>query len=133
VFGESAGNYSLAFGVAVLAWNVLAVLQEAVRARHDLAASGIELSPYYLAMEIRAQYAGMMTAIAVAAWQAYDDATPAQLGSMLLDMAAQVDARRLRKHPRGPKKPKKKSYASHAQVARHVATARVLKDGGIYE
>lgn len=125
----------LAFGVAVLAWNVLAVLQEAVRARHDLAADGIELSPYYLAIEIKAQYAGMMTAtaIAVAAWQTYDEATPAQLGAMLLDIAAHVDPRRLRKHPRGPKKPKKKPYASHAEVARHVSTARVLQEGGIYE
>lgn len=44
----------LAFGVAALAWNVLAVLQEAVKASHDLAAAGIELSPYYLALEIKA-------------------------------------------------------------------------------
>ena len=50
-------------------------VKEAVKARHDLQAAGIELSPYYLATEIRAQYAGMMTAIAVAAWQAYDALT----------------------------------------------------------
>jgi len=123
----------LAFGVAVLAWNVLAVLQEAVKARHDLAAEGIELSPYYLATEIKAQYAGMMTAIAVTAWQAYDGLTPTQLGCTLLGMAAHADPHRLRKHPRGPKKVKKKPYASHAEVARHISTARVLREGGIYE
>ena len=123
----------LAFGVAVLAWNVLAVLQEAVKARHDLAAAGIELSPYYLAAEIKAQYAGMMTAIAVAAWQADEALAPAQLGALLLKMAAHVEPHRLRKHPRGPKKPKKKPYASHAEVARHVATARVLREGEISE
>jgi IS4 transposase len=123
----------LAFGVAILAWNVLAILQEAVKARHDLEDAGIELSPYYLATEIKAQYAGMMTAIAVAAWEAYDGLTIPQLSCVLLDMAAHVDPHRLRKHPRGPKKPKKKPYASHAEVARHVATARVLREGGIYE
>jgi IS4 transposase len=123
----------LAFGVAVLAWNVLAVLQEAIKARHDLTAAGIELSPYYLAMEIKAQYAGMMTAIAAAAWQAHDVLTPAQLGGTLLDIAAQVEPHRLRKHPRGPKKPKARPYASHAEVARHVSTARVLHEGKIYE
>lgn len=123
----------LAFGVAVLAWNVLAVLQEAIKARHDLTAAGIDLSSYYLAAEIKAQYAGMMTAIAVAAWQVYDALAPAQLGEVLLEMAAHADPRRLRKHPRGPKKPKEKPYASHAEVARHVSTARVLREGGIYE
>lgn len=123
----------LAFGVAVLAWNVLAVLQGAIKTRHNLTAAGIELSPYYLAVEIKAQYAGMMTAIAVVAWQAYDEVTPAQLGRMLLDMASHVDPRRLRKHPRGPKKPKKKPYAARAEVARHISTARVLREGGIYE
>lgn len=123
----------LAFGVAIVAWNVLAVLQEAVKARHDLAAQGIELSPYYLAMEIKAQYAGMMTAIVVASWHAYDALTTSQLAGMLLDMAARVDPRRLRKHPRGPKKSRKKPYASHADVARHVSTARVLREGGIHD
>lgn len=122
----------LAFGVAVLAWNVLAVLQEAVKARHDLPAAGIELSSYYFATEIKAQYAGMMTAIAVAAWQAYDALTMPQLGCVLRDIAAHVDPNKLRKHPRGPKKPKEKSFAPHSEVSRHVATARVLKDGGIY-
>ncbi len=123
----------LAFGVAVLAWNVLAVLQLAVKARHDVQAAGIELSPYYLAAEIRAQYAGMMTAIAAAAWQAYDALTTPQLACVLLDIAAQVDPHTLRKHPRGPKKPKKKAFASRSEVSRHVSTARVLKEGGIYE
>lgn len=123
----------LAFGVAILAWNVLAVLQLAVKARHDLQAAGIELSSYYLAAEIKAEYAGMITAITLAAWQAYDALTIPQLASVLLDLAAQVDPCTLRKHPRGPKKPTKKSFASHAEVARHVSTARVLKEGGIYE
>jgi IS4 transposase len=62
----------LAFGVAVLAYNGLAVLQAAVRATHDLQAADIELSSYYLATEIKAQYTGMMTAVVALAWQVYD-------------------------------------------------------------
>lgn len=123
----------LAFGVAIVAWNVLAVLQLAVKARHDLPAAGIELSPYYLAVEIRAQYAGMMTAIAMAAWQAYDALAAQQLGDVLLDIATYVDPYKLRKHPRGPKKQKKKTFAPHSEVARHVSTARVLREGQIHE
>lgn len=126
------GAALLMFGVAVLAWNVLAVLQLALRARHDLQGLGIELSPYYLAAEIRVQYAGMMTAIAIEAWQAWDALTAAQLSRMLLELAARVDPVKLRNHPRGPKKTRKKSFAPRSEATRHVATARVLKEGGIY-
>lgn len=121
----------LAFGVAVMAYNVLAVLQTAVRATHDLQAADIELSSYYLATEIKAQYTGMMTAIVALAWQAYDALTAQQLGRVLLKIATHVDPMTLRKHPRGPKKPKKKGYVSGAVARRHVATAQVLKEGRV--
>jgi IS4 transposase len=121
----------LAFGVAVLAYNVLAVLQAAVRARHDLQASQIELSSYYFAAEIKAHYAGMMIAVAATAWQAYDALTVQQVGQVLMRIAAHADPVALRKHPRGPKPPKKKGYASASVARRHVATARVLKEGKV--
>lgn len=122
----------LAFGVAVLAYNALAVLQAAVRATHDLQAADIELSSYYLATEIKAQYTGMMTAVVALAWQAYEALTARQLGRVLLEIAAYVDPMALRKHPRGPKKTKKKGYVSGAVARRHVATSQVLKEGGVY-
>ena len=121
----------LAFGVAVMADNVLAILQAAVRARHDLQAADIELSSYYLATEIKAQYTGMMTAVVAQVWQAYDALTALQLGRILRKIAAHVDAMTMRKHPRGPKKPKEKGYVSGAVARRHVATARVLKEGRV--
>jgi IS4 transposase len=117
----------LAFGVAVLAYNVLAVLEAAVKAKHDLQASEIELSSYYLATEVKTHYAGMMVAIAVAAWDAYDALPTPQLADTLLQVAAKVDPRAMRKHPRGPKKPKKRGYVDGAIARRHVATARILK------
>ena len=121
----------LAFGVAVMADNVLAILQAAVRARHDLQAADIELSSYYLATEIKAQYTGMMTAVVAQVWRAYDALTALQLGRILRKIAAHVDAMTMRKHPRGLKKPKKKGYVSGAVARRHVATARVLKEGRV--
>jgi IS4 transposase len=121
----------LAFGVAVLAYNVLAVLQAAVRAAHDLQAGEIELSSYYFAAEVKAHYAGMMVGIAVAAWRAYDALTAQQLGQVLMQMAAHADPVALRKHPRGPKPPNKKGYAPAAVARRHVATARVIKEGRV--
>ena len=121
----------LAFGVAVLAYNVLTVLQSAVRAAHDLRVSGIELSPFYVATEVRAHYAGMMMAVAVAAWKQYDAMCPSKLSSVLREIAGHVKPKTLRKHPRGPKAPKKKGYVAGADARRHVSTARVLKEGAV--
>jgi IS4 transposase len=121
----------LAFGIAVLAYNVLTVLKLAVQAVHDLRESGIELSPFYVATEVRAHYAGMMMAVAVAAWEQYDAMEPWRLTRVLLEIAANAKPRTLRKHPRGPKPPKKKGYVSGAVARSHVSTARVLKEGAV--
>lgn len=119
----------LAFGVAVLTYNVLAVLQAAVSQAHHLRESGVELSSYYVADEIRTHYAGMMMAVAATAWARYETLTATQLAQALLEMAQRANPKKLRKHPRGPKTPKKKGYVSGAIARRHVATARVLKEG----
>ena len=120
----------LAFGLAVIAFNVLAVVETAVTAAHDLSASGeIEISTYYVADDVRTDYRGMLIAISVSVWSVFDDESPAALARTLLAIAAHVDPRTLRKHPRGPKPPKRKGYASKAAVRQHVATARVLRDG----
>ncbi|GLC94389.1 hypothetical protein Tamer19_37970 [Cupriavidus sp. TA19] len=121
----------LAFGVAALAYNVLSAIATAVRIRHELDSSDIELSPYYLASEIRAMYAGMMIAVPAEVWQGYDPLTPTQLGRELLRMAKHVDPRAMRKHVRGPKAPKKNGYVAGCVTRRHVSTARVIKAGRV--
>jgi hypothetical protein len=72
----------LAFGVAVLSYNILAVLQSAVWSAHELHTSDIELSSYFFAREIP-HYAGMRMAVAPAAWERYDRLTPVQLAQVL--------------------------------------------------
>lgn len=119
----------LAFGVAVLAYNVLAVLQAAVRQAHELEAMDMVLSSYCLAGEIKTYYAGMMMAVAAAAWERYDAMDMAKLARVLLQIARHANPAALRKHPRGPKPPNKKRYVPGSVARRHVATARVLKDG----
>lgn len=120
-----------AFGVAILAYNVLTVLQSAVSAAHDLLASGIELSPFYVAVEVRAHYAGMVMAVPTKAWRRYDAMCASKLSEILLEIAAYAKPKTLRKHPRGPKVAKKKGYVAGAVARRHVSTARVLKDGAV--
>ncbi|MEC4717605.1 IS4 family transposase [Noviherbaspirillum sp. CPCC 100848] len=118
-----------AFGVAVMAYNVLAVLQSAVWVAHDLQDSDVELSSYCFADEIRTHYAGMVMAVIPIAWEPYDSMTAAQLAEVLLQIALHANPKSLRKHIRGPKPSAKKGYVSGAVARRHVATARVLKNG----
>lgn len=122
----------LAFGVAVLAYNVLALIERAVAIRHQLLETGkIELSTYYLALEVKAGYAGMMIALPSNEWRHYDAFNPPQLADILLKVAGHADPHRLCKHTRGPKMPKKSGYVSGAEARKHVSTARVLKTGRI--
>lgn len=122
------GAALLAFGVALLTYNVLALLQTAVRVKHarTLDEAQAELSTYYIAAEIRAHYAGMLIAVAASAWKAYQTLSDKQLAGLLLKLAANVDPKRFRSHPRGPKVVKKKGYVSRRTVSSHVATARLL-------
>lgn len=122
-----------AFGIAVVAYNVLSVLKAAIQAAHDLQALKLELSSYYIANEIRTTYQGMMLAIEPAQWERFDRLSPAQLTRLLRRIAAHVKPRKYRKHPRKPKTKRKPGYAPRAAVQRHVSTARVLRDRGIRE
>jgi IS4 transposase len=118
-----------AFGVAVMAYNVLAVLQSAVWAAHELQDEDIELSSYCFADEIRTHYAGMVMAVMPTAWERYDSMTAAQMAEVLLQIALHANPKSLRKHPRGPKSSARMGYVSGTVARRHVATARVLKNG----
>jgi IS4 transposase len=119
----------LAFGVAVMTYNVLSVLQAAVEASHKPQVTGIEISTYYIAGEVKTTYGGMMVAVSEEAWEGYDFQSAQQLSDMLLQLARQVAPKTLRKHKRAPKPKRKakKGYVPGEVARRHVATSRVLK------
>ena len=121
----------LAFGVAILAYNVLAIIARAITVQHQLDTEKLEISSYYVAITIKADYAGMMIAITPSTWDTYEHFSAQKLAQTLLRIAAHAEPHRLRKHPRGPKARVKKGYVSRRAAQRHVATARVLKDGKI--
>ncbi len=122
----------LAFGTAVVAYNILAVIQAAVEAAHPQAkAKGIEISPFFISIEVKATYGGMMIAVADEIWAAFDKQTPLQLSRLLLLIAQHAQPKRLRKRPRGPKKKTKKGYVDGRAARKHVSTARVLASGRI--
>jgi len=120
-----------AFGLAVVAFNVLTVIEAAVTAAHDLEKSEIEISTYYVADDVRSDYPGMLIAVDASVWDTFDEQSPKALARTLRQIAAHVDPRTLRKHPRAAKPKSQKGYAPGAAVRRHVATARVLRDGSI--
>nr|WP_256434342.1 transposase [Myxococcus sp. CA033] len=124
----------LAFGVALMAYNVLATLQAAIEVEHPPASEAVEeISSYFLATEIKAAYGGMMIAVPPEAWTSFDTQSPAQWVATLRKMAARVDPAPLRKHSRAPKKKVQKGYAPGHVARRHVSTARVLASGRVDE
>lgn len=121
----------LAFGCAVIAYNVLSLIEIAIASVHDLNSEGIELSTYHIADEIKSAYRGMMLAVVAAAWNQLRTENSTKFAKTLKSIAKHVSPRALRKKPRGPKLKKPKGYASSVTVHKHVATARVLRDGKI--
>jgi len=113
----------LALCLGLVAYNGVAVLKAALRAAHGVAAVE-QLSGYYLALEIRQTYDGMMVAIPAAQWAVFGRCTEAELAGLLRELAGRVELPRYRKHPRGPKKkpPRRRKYKN----GEHVATAKII-------
>ena len=82
------------------------------------------MSSYYLALEIRQTYDGMMVAIPPPHWEVFRAMSPAVLAEVLRELASAVKLAKYRKHPRSPKKkpPARTAYKNGA----HVATARLI-------
>jgi hypothetical protein len=121
-----------AFGVAIVAYNVLAVIQAAIEAAHPEAKNeGIELSSFYVSNAVKLVYAGMMMVVDPTVWSSFDNYSPEQLGRLLIRTAANAEPKRFRKHPRGPKKKVKKDYVSRRIASSHISTARAIEAGTV--
>lgn len=112
-----------AFCLALLASNAVAVLKAALRAAHGTEAVE-RVSGYYLTLELRQTYDGMMIAIPAKHWAVFGRLSDAQLARLLRELAGHVKLARYRKHPRGPKK--KPPRRSRYRNGEHVATAKIL-------
>src|SRR6516225_7230773 len=121
----------LGFTVAVLAYNVLATLKRSVETAHaatdEADAAPPEVSTYYLAVQIRSQYEGMLIALPPHEWSHWSDATPEFIAGKLLEMARCVDPAQVRTSKRGPKTRKPAPYVEGAVARAHHSTARLLK------
>jgi hypothetical protein len=110
--------------LGLLACNAVALPKAALRAEHGAEAVGQRLSAYYLVLEIRQTYAGMMVAIPPGHWLVFEGFDDTQMARALREIAKRVSIDRYRKTPRGPKKPppQRKRY-KHGE---HIATSQVI-------
>jgi Transposase DDE domain len=113
----------LGFALALVAGNVLEVVQAGLRAAHGAQAAE-RVSFYYVAEEIAATYRGMLVAIPEAEWAVWREQPAAAVGAALRELAHRVRLRAYSKHPRGPKKPRPER--PRCPRYRHVSTAKLL-------
>jgi IS4 transposase len=114
----------LAFSVGLLAYNLLCVIQAALRGVHGGDKVEQEVSAYALAEEATMTYRGMMIAVGGEPWKVFEAMGVAELAAVLTDLASRVRLEAFRKHPRGPKK----TVQKRGPRKPHVATARLLKE-----
>ena len=113
------------FCVALVAYNVLAVVKAALRSHHGEETIEKELSGYYLAGNIARTYDGMMIALLDEEWTVFQTMPFVKLVEILLQLAANVNLSKFKKSSRGPKKTpgKRNKYSKHP----HVSTAKLLR------
>jgi hypothetical protein len=118
------GTALFSFAVAVLAWNVYAVVKAALRAAHGSQVIDERLSDCHLIQDVVLTSTGLEIAVDPAVWAAVPSQTPRQFAQRLLSLAQRVNLARYPKTRRGPKKPpprKRSGKQNH-----HISTARLL-------
>jgi len=113
------------FCLALVAFNIYAVVMAVVQAAHPEKVIKDEVSEYYVAQEIDVATDGILIAIPEDEWVVFAHARPSELAAILLDVASYVDLKKYKKNPRGPKKPpiQRTQFKGHP----HVSTAKLLK------
>lgn len=117
------------FCLALVAFNVYAVVMAALRAAHPTLDIDNTVSEYYLANEIATTMTGLNIAVSADEWAPFAHASTEQLAGYLLILAQYVDLRKLRKTTRGPKMPP--TPRTQFKGKPHVSTARVLAGSGL--
>jgi hypothetical protein len=113
------------FCLALVAFNIYAIVMAALRATHRDQAINATVSEYYIAQEIATTTTGMLIAVPEIEWTIFTQASSLELGHILLNIASYADLKKYKKHPRGPKKPRmeRNQFKGHP----HVSTAKLLK------
>jgi hypothetical protein len=112
------------FCLALVAFNLYAVVMAALRAAHPETDIKEEVSEYYIASDIRAIYSGMVIAVDYEDWSVFREATIAQMAVLLVDLARTCNLAKLKKKKRSVKKPK--VDVKFDKSTPHVSTLKLL-------
>lgn len=113
------------FAMALAAGNALAVIRGSIRGEHGVEAEA-EVSGHYLADEVAHDYRAVMKYLPADQWVGWRDLPPRAMARLLRTLAAGVNLKALRRHPRGPKKQPEQKPAYDPRH-KHYSTARLLK------
>jgi IS4 transposase len=112
------------FCVALVAYNVVAVVKGALRAAHGAEYVDEQLSMYYLTLEVAQVATGMEIALGPEPWAIFQQMSTAEFAATLVTIATHLDTGKYTKHKRGPKKqPPKRLSGKHQS---HISTARII-------
>ena len=115
-----------AFAMSLVASNALAVVRAALRAAHGKEAEA-EVSGYYLADEIAAQYRTLAKYLPAEKWQGWRTLGAKEMACLLTEIARQVNMAELRRNQRGPKKPPAKKPV-YSRKHKHFSTCRLIEE-----
>jgi Transposase DDE domain len=116
------------FCVALVAYNVVALVKGALRAAHGAAYVEDQLSMYYLTLEVAQVATGMEIALGAEPWEIFRQMSTAEFATTLVAIAQRLDTKKYTKHKRSPKKPPPNKLSGKQQT--HVSTARILATRG---
>jgi Transposase DDE domain len=112
------------FCVALVAYNVVALVKGALRAAHGAEYVKEQLSTYYLTLEVAQVTTGMEIAVEAQAWEVFRHLSTTEFATTLVAIAQRLDTKKYTKHKRGPKKLPPNKLSGKRQT--HVSTARIL-------
>ena len=120
----------LGFAVAVLAYNVLALLGRCVEQAHaphqEPHKPPFEVSAFHLALQIKGSYEGLLIAVPPEHWPSPQQADPVGLAERLLILARRINPGQVATSKRKPKPKTPKGYVDAKTARAHVATARII-------
>ncbi len=115
----------LAFSLSAVAFNVLAVVQAALRKKHGVEKIRDEFSTFHFAEHVRRSEMALEIFLDDSDWEArFASRTPKQIAHDLLSMVEKIKLARLRKFRRGPKKPQ--PPRKYDKRSPHFSTAAAL-------
>jgi hypothetical protein len=120
----------LGFAIAVLAYNVLALLGRCVEQAHAPRQAPNKplpaVSTFHLARQIKRRYEGLLIAVPPEPWPSPQPVNPVGLAERLLTLARRINPSQVATSKRKPKPKTPKGYVDGNTARAHVATARIL-------